>query len=185
MWNNSDTFRELIQNNTTHFLSEFMPNNIYWHFRRVTIKQYYTHFSRFISRKNSYQTIFTPAVLLSNSKVILFSITFYQSKLRDNFRELLPNTTNLFHKDVLHNTSLSLSLSISMWTYSKSLLTGMSAESSFTFFFSFQKVQNSMVYSLDIYYFFVMIISIYLSQICLTNQEWTLMSSPGLLHVAV
>ena len=108
-------FQRVIQNNTTHFLSEFMSNNIYWHFRRVTIKQYYTHFSRFISHKNSYQTIFTPPVFLSNSKIILFSITFYQSKLSDNFRELLPNTTNLFHKDVLHNTSLSLSLSLSLF----------------------------------------------------------------------
>ena len=154
MWNNSDTFRELIQNNTTHFLSEFMSNNIYWHFRRVTIKQYYTHFSGFISHKNSYQTIFTPPVLLSNSKVILFSITFYQSKLSGNFRELLPNTTNLFHKDVLHNTSLSLSLSL--WCeliLNLYWLGWVQRVHSHFFFSSFQKVQNSMVYSLDIYYF--------------------------------
>ena len=27
MWNNSDTFGELIQNNTTHLLSKFISNN--------------------------------------------------------------------------------------------------------------------------------------------------------------
>ena len=27
IWNNYDTFREFIQNNSTHFLSEVIPNN--------------------------------------------------------------------------------------------------------------------------------------------------------------
>ena len=63
-WNNSDTFRELIQNNTTHFLSEFISNSTeifkeilphkafsvrvhikqFWHFQRVNTIQYYTSF---------------------------------------------------------------------------------------------------------------------------------------------
>ena len=53
IWNNSDTFRELIHNNNTHFLSEFISNNtetfreVLLHktpFVTVYIKQYW-HFS--------------------------------------------------------------------------------------------------------------------------------------------
>ena len=96
IWNNSDTFIELTQDNT-HFLSEFISNNIYWYFQRVTIKQYYTLFSEFILHNTfsgSYykKTLHIFAEFTSNNiytsrvttkqyyKIILFSIIFYQTK---------------------------------------------------------------------------------------------------------
>ena len=80
-WNNSDTFRELIQNNTTHSLSEFISNNTetfreilhtrqtfvrvninqYWHFCRVASKNFSSHLSDCISHNTfsgSYYTFF-------------------------------------------------------------------------------------------------------------------------------
>ena len=69
IWNNSDTFGEPLQNNTTLFLTEFISNNTetfweilphktpfvwvhikqYWHFCKGTPRQCYTQFPEFIS----------------------------------------------------------------------------------------------------------------------------------------
>ena len=56
-----------------------------------------------------------------------------------------------------------------MWTYSKYLLTGISANSTFRTVSDFKKLKIK--YSWDIYYFFAIITSICLSQISLINQN--------------
>ena len=80
MWKFGDTFRELTQNNATHFLSEFISNNTdvfrellpkntshffqtsyhTMHFQGGTLKWYYAY------SQSSYQTILTPPELLPN-----------------------------------------------------------------------------------------------------------------------
>ena len=45
IWNNFDSFWELIKNNTAHFLSNFLSDNT---------ESYYTHFLEFISHNKSW-----------------------------------------------------------------------------------------------------------------------------------
>ena len=116
LWNNSGTFRELIQNNTTHFLSEFISNNTesfreilphkalfgrvhikqYWHVRRVTTKQYHTYFSEFISHKTFSGSYY---------EIILYIFSEFISKNIDNSRA----TTKQYCKIILfYQTKLTL-----------------------------------------------------------------------------
>ena len=75
-------------------------------------------------------------------------VIFYKflSNKTDIFRELLPNNTEIFHRRCTINY-----LSHShMWTYSKSLLTGIIAKSTFRKVFGFKILK---LYYWDIYYF--------------------------------
>ena len=84
IWNNSDTFRVSIENNPTCFFSKFISNNSvhttqgiffvkvrvkqYWHFQRVTTKQYYTHFSG-----SCYKTYFQGVTIKRYYALYIFS----------------------------------------------------------------------------------------------------------------
>ena len=117
-------------------------------------------------------------------KIILF--WKFLSNKTDIFRELLPNTSDFFQE----NCTRQYFFLSQMWTYSKSLLTAISANSTFRTVFDFKKIK---IIFCSIFSIFVMITSICLSQISLANQKELylehlpslLMSCPGLLHVTV
>ena len=95
-------FQRVTQNNTTHFVSEFISNNTetfreipphktlfvrvhikqYWHFRRVTTKQYYLHSPEFISHNT---------LSGSNYEIILHIFSEFMSNNTETFREILPH----------------------------------------------------------------------------------------------
>ena len=133
----------------------------------VTIKQYYTHISEFISH-------------------ITFSGSYYKI-IPHVFSEFIRNNIDTSRVTTKQYSTIIFTLTFSdffqwrcirqyfvpsqMWTYSKSLLTRLSAKSTFRKVFGFKK--SKIIFCLDTYYCFVMIISICLSQISLTNQNWT------------
>ena len=96
-----------------------------------------------------------------------FSKIFYQPKLA--FRELLPNTTDFLQG----NFTRKYFFLSQTWSYSKSLLTGISANSTSRRVFDLEKLK--IIYSSDVYYFLFMITSICFSQVSLTEQKWTLL----------
>ena len=97
-------------------------------------------------------------------KIILFKK--FLSNKTNIFRELLPNTTDYFQK----NCTRQYFFLFHIWTYSKPLLTGISANSTFRTVFDFKKLK--IIYCWDIWHFFI---SICLSQIGFTNQKLTLL----------
>ena len=106
---NTETFRKILLHKT---LFTRVHIKQYWHFWRVNTKQYYTHFSEFISHNiflashykitlhvfsELYRTILKPPELLPNSTVKIILFKFLSNKT-DIFRELLPNTSDCFHR---------------------------------------------------------------------------------------
>ena len=127
----------------------------YWDFRRVTTKQYCTHFSELIPH-NTFSGRYYKKILhisseflsnntdtskLTNSTVQTVLYTFLSNKT-DIFRELLPNTTDFFHR-ICTRKHFFLS---HIRTYSKSLLIGISPNNTFQEGFWFQKVKLNIVH---------------------------------------
>ena len=121
IWNNFDTFRALIQDNTMHFFSEFVSDNIEtfrerlshktpvrvhvnqnWHFWRATIKQYHTHFSEFISHKAFPESYYKMKLhifseFLSNN-IYTYRVTTKQYCKIILFYKFLSNKTHIFRE---------------------------------------------------------------------------------------
>ena len=77
IWNNSDTFRHLIQNNTIHFLSEFIPNNT----QNNTFSESYTRFAESISH-NTFSVSYYKIILHIFSEFISKNLhRYYQKEL--------------------------------------------------------------------------------------------------------
>ena len=163
---NSGTFRELIQNNTTNFLSEFISNNKdtfrdilpnkalfprvhmsqHWHFQSITTKQYYTHFSEFISR-NKVSRSYYKIVLHIFGEFISNNIDTYRFTTKEFYNTTFQTKVKFWESywQILHsfsteivpdNTSFSLT---QIWTCSKSLWTEICAKSTFRTIFDFKK----------------------------------------------
>ena len=119
----TDIFGEVL-----HTFSEFTSNNT---ISDSHYKKYYTFSQR------SYQTILTPSQLLSKRAIKNhFSIGFYRTKLTIS-RELMPNTTDFFHR----RQTRQYFFPSQIWTYSKFLLTEISANSTFRKVFDFKKLK--------------------------------------------
>ena len=84
---NTDIFRELLANNTTHFSRAYIKQ--YWHFQRVSFKLNYS--KKFF--QSSYHTILT----LSESyyQTILTYLELISNSIH-TFTELLPNSSKHF-----------------------------------------------------------------------------------------
>ena len=118
-WNNSDTFSELIQNNTAHFLSEFISHNTetfrvipphktlflrahikpYWHFPIVNSKQYYAHFSGFISH-DTFSGSYYKIILCIFSAFISNNIDTPRVTTKQ-YCKFLSNETDIFRQKVI------------------------------------------------------------------------------------
>ena len=139
---------------TIRFLSEVIKK--YWRFQKVTIKQCYTNCTILLILHNTFSGSYCKIILHSVSEFI--SNTIYNSRITtkqyykmllfykflsnktDIVRELLPNYRRFSPDETWWCTRELLFLS-QIWTYSsKSLLTEISAKSTFRKVFDFKKL---------------------------------------------
>ena len=142
---------------------------------KFTTKQYYTKYSELISQFFISSNIETSRVTIKQCyKIILFQR--FLSIEADIFRELLQNTTDFFQG----NCTRQYFFLFQMWTYSKSLLTGISA--SITFRTVYDKKNKKLKkfkkwYTVEIFIIFCYNYRHLFSQVGFTIQKWILLKT--------